>query len=137
MLGGGYVSRQSIGSVYEGSPCARMEKRRRRGFIRRPLARIPSGDCYDFDYPAPSTDNMASVNASLISLNDAPPSPSSHPSRKSVDQAPSANQSRLSIYDVHFGSSRMSLARKGLLERQSLEDFCLTGEGEDSEPPSM
>ena len=30
-----------------------------------------------------------------------------------------------------FGEERMTLAQKGLLSRQSLEDSCLSGEGED------
>ena len=37
-----------------------------------------------------------------------------------------------SVGSHKFGEKRMSLAQKGLLERQSLEDSCLSGEGEDS-----
>ena len=130
MLGGGHVSRQSIESSLDGSPCARAEKRNRRHFFRRPLERIPSGDAADLLSIPPSV--AMSANSSLVSLNDAPPSPSSRRSNKSVEFSGRADESRLSRY---FGSNRMSMAKKGLLERQSLEDFCLTGEGEDSDRP--
>ena len=39
------------------------------------------------------------------------------------------DQTRPSVY---FGDSRMSMARKGLLERLSLEDLCLSGDGEEN-----
>ena len=48
MLGGGYVRRRSIGSAIEASPCMRVEKRRPKGTLGHALARIPSGDAYDF-----------------------------------------------------------------------------------------
>ena len=131
MLGGGHVSRQSIESSFDGSPCARAEKRNRRQFYRHPLERIPSGDAAELlSVPQSAT---VSANSSLTSLNDAPPSPASRRSNHSLDQFIRPDESRVSL---HFGSNRMSMARNGLLERQSLEDFCLTGEGEDSEQPS-
>lgn len=130
MLGGGHISRQSIESSLNGSPCARAEKRNRR-FFRRPLERIPSGDAAELLLIPPSV--AMSANSSLVSLNDAP-SPTSRRSIKSVEISGRPDESRFSIY---FGSNRMSMARKGLLERQSLENFCLTGEGEDLDQPGM
>ena len=109
-----------------------MEKRNHRQFYRRPLERIPSGDAADLLSIPPSV--AQSANSSLLSLNDAPPSPARRQLNGSVEQSYRPDESRLSLY---FGINRMDMAQKGLLERQSLEDFCLTGEGEDSEQPSM
>ena len=36
-----------------------------------------------------------------------------------------------STMSYQFGDERMVMAQKGLLQRQSLEDSCLSGEGED------
>ncbi|KAI5117598.1 hypothetical protein M0805_006712 [Coniferiporia weirii] len=129
MLGGGHVRRRSIGSTFEGSPCVRAEKRRHRGYSGRVLARIPSGD--DYDYLAQESPNKACSTKEQhrgsmydVRLDGSRMSPF----RKYKSPYRTARDSGC---DYQFGGNRMSLARKGLLERQSLEDCCLSADGED------
>lgn len=132
MLGGGYVRRRSIGSTFEGSPCARAEKRHHSNYAGRVLARIPSGDVFnnfgqEYMEDAPVTEEREDVqepeNAEL-----APEAEQDiNKSRESI-----ASSHRSSVSEHQFGEGRMDMARRGLLERQSLEDCCLSAEGEDT-----
>lgn len=99
MLGGGHVRRRSIGSVFEASPCVRVEKRMHDAQVK-----------YRRDVP------MEQDEKSYI--------------EDSPDRARLIEKA--SLVSHKFGEGRMVLAQKGLLERQSLEDSCLSGEGEDS-----
>ena len=132
MLGGGYVRRRSIGSTFEGSPCARAEKRHHSNYAGRVLARIPSGDVFN--------------NFGQEYMEDVPVAEECEDAQEleNIELAPEAEQdiskSRESIASSHrsfvsehqFGEGRMDMARRGLLERQSLEDCCLSAEGEDT-----
>ncbi|EIN05384.1 hypothetical protein PUNSTDRAFT_127845 [Punctularia strigosozonata HHB-11173 SS5] len=103
MLGGGHVRRQSIGSVYEGSPCVQVEKRVN---ILAPRRRQAQSEQSAYEpYPKPSAAK-----------------------EKALVQQPSI----ASTSSYQFGDQRMVRATHGLLERQSLESSCLSAEGEDS-----
>jgi serine/arginine repetitive matrix protein 2 len=108
MIGGGHVRRQSIGSVYEGSPCVQVEKRV--GIIapRRRRARFEQA------HTEPS------------------PKANSAKKEKAITQQPSI----ASTSSYQFGGERMIRATHGLLQRQSLEESCLSGEGEDTSSSS-
>ncbi|TDL15217.1 hypothetical protein BD410DRAFT_845383 [Rickenella mellea] len=102
MLAGGRVRRRSIGSLVEASPCVRAEKRMHDGNpMRVPLKGLRM--CQDEDSIDASPDKARLIEKVSIT------SGSSH----------------------KFGGERMSLAQKGMLDRQSLELGCLSADGED------
>ncbi|KAJ2924824.1 hypothetical protein H1R20_g12257, partial [Candolleomyces eurysporus] len=103
MLGGGHVRRQSVGSMIEGSPCLRMDKKRNH---RRTARMIFQGI------------QQARAEIQPIEL------PSKN---KTIELKPSI----ASTSSYQFGGERMIQARHGLLERQSLEESALIAEGED------
>lgn len=103
MLGGGHVRRRSIGSVFEGSPCVRAEKRMHDGYLQHIHHRTPSDE--DYNYSADASPNVARI----------------------IEKP-----SMASTQSYQFGGERMERARRGLLQRQSLEENCLSGEGEDT-----
>lgn len=100
MLGGGHVRRRSLGSTFDGSPCARARRTHRKAAVNFKQGDLTSDE--DMDY--------------VPALN-----------RVQVVEKPSVASSM----SHHFGEERMTMAQKGLLQRQSLEDSCLSGEGED------
>ncbi|EJD08498.1 uncharacterized protein FOMMEDRAFT_151360 [Fomitiporia mediterranea MF3/22] len=157
MLGGGFVRRRSIRSTLEGSPCARAEKRQQQRYLGRILTRIPSGENDDGSLNSSQAEvcmiselshhEQETEALSRRSSNEASPErvqPDKKPAFTLLRNSEIEDQkleataeqivdtSRLSAYDAQFGDNRMSLARKGLLERQSLEDCCLSAEGEDT-----
>ncbi|KAL5532249.1 hypothetical protein ACEPAF_5818 [Sanghuangporus sanghuang] len=153
MLGGGFVRRRSIRSMLERSPCARMEKRHHRDYVGKVLTRIPSKDDYDYNvdgspdkarlisrpsftsaYGSYLQPDVDAKDSSSIDRQSFVSTVSSEAAGCQIDQPTDQNPelSRLSAYDPHFGDDRMSLAQHGLLQRKSLEDCCLSGEGEDN-----
>jgi serine/arginine repetitive matrix protein 2 len=114
MIGGGHVRQLSIGSIIEGSPCARVEKDKRVHSIIKGLKFV---------------DRLAVMKKSTKK-------PSMPRIVKKVSIA-----SVSSVASHAFGSGRMDKARKSALKRQSLELGCLSAEGEDtstfSEPLSV
>lgn len=103
MFDGGHVRRRSVGSAVGASPCLRVEKRKHDEFQNHRIhTRTPSDEGYDDGL-------QTSANRARIIQ---PPSLASLESRQ-------------------FGHERIALAQKGLLERRSLEESCLSGEGED------
>jgi len=108
MLGGGRVRRVYMGSLMQQSPCARVEKRG--GKKKRP--------------PMPKTAILPELE----------PIEEVEPAKEEVSPAKSIIISKPSIASVtstKFGGERMIQARKGLLERQSLEESCLIADGEE------
>jgi serine/arginine repetitive matrix protein 2 len=105
MIGGGHVRRLSIGSIIEGSPCARVEKDKRVHSTIKGLKLV---------------DRLAAMKK----VNEKPSMP------RIVEKASIASVS--SVASHAFGSGRMDEARKGALKRQSLELGCLSAEGEDT-----
>lgn len=129
------MRRRSIGSTFEGSPCARAEKRHHSNYAGRVLARIPSGDVFNnFGQEYMEDAPMAEECQDLPELDRV----EAEPEELEVDQDINKSQesvvssNRSSVSGHHFGEGRMDMARRGLLERQSLEDCCLSAEGEDT-----
>ena len=108
MLGGGHVRRRSVGSTLEASPCVRAEKRKHDGHLRHIHHRTPSDD--DYNYSADASPNLARII-----------------------EKPSMS----SMQSYRFGDVRMERAQKGVLRRESLEESCLSGEGEDTSTSGM
>ncbi|KAH8109421.1 hypothetical protein DFH11DRAFT_933783 [Phellopilus nigrolimitatus] len=132
MLGGGHVRRRSIGSTFEGSPCVRAEKRRHRRYVGRVLTRIPSGDDYDYSVKSSPDRTRVISRSSFVSAHEVEPGRSNlSPDGVGSTEKPSSVSAR----EFQFGGDRMNLAYKGLLERQSLENCCLSGKGEDTSAP--
>lgn len=135
MLGGGYVRRRSIGSTFEGSPCARAEKRHHSNYAGRVLARIPSGDVFNNfgqeymeDAPmAEECEDLPDLDRVEAELDEPEAEQNINKSQESV-----VSSNRSSVSGHYFGEGRMDMARRGLLERQSLENCCLSAEGEDT-----
>lgn len=109
MLGGGRVRRVSLGSVMQQSPCARAEKRS--GKKKRPV--IPK--VATLHKPEP-VQELEDADEGVVS-----------PVKSVIVSRPSI----ASVTSTKFGGERMIKARKGLLERQSLEDSCLIADGEE------
>ncbi|PSS31100.1 hypothetical protein PHLCEN_2v2356 [Hermanssonia centrifuga] len=106
MLGGGHVRRRSIDSLIGGSPCIR-----RRNTALQYLGRVLRFDEHDEDLGAHAEpDRLSKVSPDKIIL---------------------AKPSIASTSSYQFGGERMIMARRGLLERQSLEDSALMAHGED------
>ncbi|KAF9219060.1 hypothetical protein BS17DRAFT_439592 [Gyrodon lividus] len=103
MLGGGHVRRQSVGSMIEGSPCLRVE--RRKNILGDPPATVFSR------IKNPRPDDHESPEKSRI-----------------IETKPSIAST---LNSFKFGDERMIRAKHGLLERQSLENTVLIAEGEE------
>lgn len=112
MLGGGRVRRVSLGSVMQQSPCARVEKRS--GKKKRPAmpktAILPKPEVVE---PVKEVEAAEEEEVS--------------PAKSIIVSKPSI----ASVTSTKFGGERMIQARKGLLERQSLEESCLIADGEE------
>ena len=104
MLDGGRVRRVSLGSVMQQSPCARVEKRG--GKKKRPA----KPKAVSLPKPEPVKEEHEGVEEDVVS-----------PVKSVIITKPSI----ASVSSTKFGGERMIQARKGLLERQSLEDSCL------------
>lgn len=111
MLGGGRVRLVSMGSVMQQSPCARAEKR---GARKRPL--IPKTAILPNPESIEPVEEVDPAEEEKIS-----------PTKSVIVTKPSI----VSVASTKFGGERMIQARKGLLERQSLEGSCLVGDGEE------
>jgi serine/arginine repetitive matrix protein 2 len=103
MIGGGYVRRQSLGSVFDGSPCARVEKRQ----------------------PLGTGLAMESLFAATEEEEDPPT-----PTQALAPVSQPAEPILASPSPMKFGGDRMTLARNGQFQRQSLEITCLSADGE-------
>jgi len=101
MLGGGHVRRRSVESTIEASPCRQAEKRKH----------------VVADVPQPSFRLRGKLQDDYES-----------PKSRVIETKPSIASTANSI---KFGDERMIRAKHGLLERQSLENTVLTGDGED------
>jgi serine/arginine repetitive matrix protein 2 len=102
MIGGGHVRRLSVGSIINGSPCARVEKDKR---VHAGIKGI----------------NLADRLAALKGTTEEPALP------RIVEKASFASTS-----SFKFGDNRMDQARNGSLKRDSLEFGCLSADGEDT-----
>lgn len=110
MLGGGHVRRRSIDSLVDCSPC---QGRKATGLQRQELEQV--GRVLHFGQRA-----------------DQEPLPEPDRSSKmSPDRVVLSKPSIASTSSYRFGDDRMIKARKGLLERQSLEDSALMAQGEE------
>ncbi|KAI0309656.1 hypothetical protein OF83DRAFT_1179371 [Amylostereum chailletii] len=107
MLDGGHVRRRSVGSVMDGSPCVRIGKRKH-GAIRGPQHRVAGSDG-EMELGSPNKARLVDVAES----------------RLITQPSIASTSSRI------FGDERMIRAQHGLLQRQSLEESCLTADGED------
>lgn len=112
MLGGGRVRRVSLGSVMQQSPCARAEKKG--GKKKRPA--MPKTSILPKPEPIESVTEAETTEEEGVS-----------PAKSIIITKPSI----ASVTSTKFGGERMIQARKGLLERQSLEESCLIADGEE------
>jgi serine/arginine repetitive matrix protein 2 len=110
MLGGGRVRRVSLGSVMQQSPCARVEKKSRKK--KRPA--MPKTTILPRPEVVEEVEEVAATKEEEVS-----------PAKSMIISKPSI----ASVTSTKFGGERMIQARKGLLERQSLEDSCLIADG--------
>ena len=103
MLGGGHVRRRSVTSMIGASPCIQAE--RRKNIIDNPPETVFSRikNAHPEDHVPPEISRVIETKPSIAST---------------------ANSFK-------FGDERMIRARHGLLERQSLENTALMGDGED------
>lgn len=103
MLGGGHVRRRSVTSMIGASPCIQAE--RRKNILANPpetvFSRIKSA--YPEDHESPEMPRALETKPSIAST----------------------------LNSYTFGDERMIRAKHGLLERQSLENTVLMGDGED------
>ncbi len=107
MIGGGHVRRRSIDSMVDGSPCVRVGIERKKHL--REIGRVLKFDQAIQEVPeVPTPAKESPVKTRLI-----------------------ARPSIASTSSQQFGGERMIMARKGLLERQSLEESALIAQGED------
>jgi serine/arginine repetitive matrix protein 2 len=102
MIGGGHVRRLLVGSIINGSPCARVEKDKR---VHAGIKGISLAD-------------------HLAALNGTAEEPILPPIIKKASFA--------STSSFKFGDGRMDQAHKGSLKRGSLEFGCLSADGEDT-----
>jgi len=112
MLGGGRVRRVSMGSLMQQSPCARVEKR---GGKKKRLA-MPKAAILPKPEPVEPVEEVEPAEEEEIS-----------PDKSIIIVKPSI----ASVNSTKFGGERMIKAKKGLLERQSLEESCLIADGEE------
>jgi serine/arginine repetitive matrix protein 2 len=112
MLGGGRVRRVSMGSLMQQSPCARVEKRDRKK--KRPA--MPKTAILPKPERVKPVEEVEPVEEEEVS-----------PAKSIIVTKPSI----ASVSSTKFGGERMIRARKGLLERQSLEESCLIADGEE------
>ncbi|KAH6903029.1 hypothetical protein BKA70DRAFT_1515472 [Coprinopsis sp. MPI-PUGE-AT-0042] len=112
MIGGGHVRRLSVGSQIEASPCVRIEKRRPRQRHRATARMVYQGT------------QLVRIDANRNEVRDSKAGGKLH----NIVEKPSI----ASTSSMTFGDNRMGNARRGLLERQSLEASCLVAEGEDN-----
>jgi len=101
-----------MGSLMQQSPCARAEKRD--GKKRRPA--MPKAAVLPNPEPVEPVVEVEPAEEEEVS-----------PAKSIVIAKPSI----ASVTSTKFGGERMVQARKGLLERQSLEDSCLIADGEE------
>ncbi|KAI0339201.1 hypothetical protein BDW22DRAFT_606971 [Trametopsis cervina] len=106
MLGGGHVRRRSIDSGIKGSPCIALERKKNTALQH--LARVLRFDQPEDELHLP--DRLSKVSPDKV-----------------IQQKPSI----ASTSSHHFGGERMIQARKGLLERPSLDDSALIAQGEE------
>ncbi|KAG8220621.1 hypothetical protein J3R82DRAFT_2877 [Butyriboletus roseoflavus] len=103
MLGGGHVRRRSVTSMIGASPCIQVE--RRKNILANPpetvFSRIKSA--HPEDHESPVMSRVIETKPSIAST----------------------------VNSFKFGDERMIRAKHGLLERQSLENTALMGDGED------
>lgn len=104
MLGGGHVRRRSVTSMIGSSPCIQAE--RRKNILANPpetvFSRIKKA-CPEEDHGSPEISRVIETKPSIASTTNS----------------------------FKFGDERMIRARHGLLERQSLENTALMGDGEE------
>ncbi|KAH6901141.1 hypothetical protein BKA70DRAFT_1115030 [Coprinopsis sp. MPI-PUGE-AT-0042] len=112
MIGGGHVRRLSVGSQIEASPCVRIEKRRPRQRHRATARMVYQGT------------QLVRIDANGNEVRDSKAGGKLH----NIVEKPSI----ASTSSMTFGDNRMGNARRGLLERQSLEASCLVAKGEDN-----
>ena len=109
MLGGGRVRRVSMGSLMQQSPCARVEKKS--GKKKRPA--MPKTTILPKPESVEPVKEVEPAEEEEVS-----------PAKSIIVTKPSI----ASVASTKFGGERMIQARKGLLERQSLEDSCLVAD---------
>ncbi|KIP05270.1 hypothetical protein PHLGIDRAFT_128997 [Phlebiopsis gigantea 11061_1 CR5-6] len=110
MLGGGHVRRRSIDSRIDGSPCAPLERERKKHTALQHLARVLRFDQGDDELPASVPDRVSKISPV-----------------KTVVTKPSI----ASTSSYLFESEKMIVAGKGLLERPSLKEGALLAQGQD------
>jgi serine/arginine repetitive matrix protein 2 len=103
MLGGGRVRRCSVTSMIGSSPCIQVE--RRKNIFTNPPETVFSRikNAHPEDHESPEVSRVIETKPSIASTTNS----------------------------FKFGDERMIRARHGLLERQSLENTALMGDGED------
>jgi hypothetical protein len=100
------------------SPCARVEKRggKKKRYAMYKAAALPKQD------PVEPIEELEVAEEEVVS-----------PTKSVIVTKPSI----ASVASTKFGGERMIQARKGLLERQSLEESCLIADGEELTPLGM
>ena len=101
-----------MGSLMQQSPCARVEKKG--GKRKRPA--MPRTAILPKPEPVEPVEEVEPAEEEEVS-----------PAKSIIVAKPSI----ASVTSTKFGGERMIQARKGLLERQSLEDSCLIANGEE------
>lgn len=103
MLGGGHVRRRSVTSMIGASPCIQVE--RRKNILANPPETVFNRikNAHSEDHESPEISRVIETKPSIASTTNS----------------------------FKFGDERMIRARHGLLERQSLENTVLMGDGED------
>ena len=124
MLGGGHVRRRSIDSRIDGSPCAPLERERKKHTALQHLARVLRFDQGDDELPASVPDRLSKISPEKMVVPD-------RLSKMSPEKMVVPKPSIASTSSYRFGTERMIVAGKGLLERQSLEESALLAQGED------
>ena len=107
-----------MGSLMQQSPCARVEKKG--GKKKRPA--MPKTTILPKPEPVEPVEEVEPAEEEEVS-----------PAKSIIIAKPSI----ASVTSTKFGGERMIQARKGLLERQSLEDSCLIANGEELASFSM
>lgn len=126
MLGGGRVRKVSVESAVAQSPCA---KKRKHGTFREASMPIEEEFSPNKNHGVEKP-SIASV-APTKSYNEYMPSEGRTEESSPKKVRLSEKASIASIASTKFGDERMTSARRGILDRQSLEESCLVAEGED------
>lgn len=117
MIGGGHVRRRSVDSMVDGSPCIRIGMERKRHL--REIGRV-----LQFDQTIQEVAESPSMSPAM--------SPAKSPARDTPGKTRlTVKPSIASTSSQPFGEERMIVARKGLLQLQSLEDSALITQEED------